>query len=89
MNGELQVVPVIEVNVRYTMGRVAHAIEADLRKKGYTGSAQMLFHTKQELKRKQHSSFPELASQFSPGTYFQVTPLDSAKSTWVAVHLSN
>ena len=84
---ELMIVPVIEVNVRYTMGRVAHALEADLRKKGYAGSAQMLFHSKQELKRKQLQSFPELASQFKNGSFFQVTPLDSAKSTWVAVHL--
>jgi uncharacterized ferritin-like protein (DUF455 family) len=83
---DLKVVPVIEVNVRYTMGRVAHSIEAALRKKGITSPAQMKFHSKQELKKKNLKSFDELAAEFQPKSYFPVTPIDSAVSTWVAVH---
>jgi len=82
----MEVVPVIEVNVRYTMGRVAHALEAALRKTGITTPASLVFHSKQELKREGLASFQELAARFAPGTFFQVTPLDSAVSTWVAVH---
>ena len=85
---EMSVVPVIEVNVRYTMGRVAHALEAALRKKGITTPASLTFHSKQELKREGLASFSELATRLAPGSFFAVTPLDSAVSTWVAVHLT-
>ena len=84
---KIGVVPIIEVNVRYTMGRVAQSLEAALRKKGSTTPASMLFHTKQELKRKGLHSFNELAATFKPGSFFSVTPMDTAVSTWVVVHL--
>jgi hypothetical protein len=83
-----EVIPVIEVNVRYTMGRVAHALETALRKHGITTSAMMKFHSKQELKREGLTSFPELAARLDPSSFFAVTPLDSAVSTWVAVHFT-
>ena len=85
---ELKVVPVIEVNVRYTMGRVAHAIEAALRKKGNILPATLIFHSKQELKRKNLKNFTELASKFSIGSFFSITPVEEAISTWVAVHFN-
>jgi hypothetical protein len=88
-NGEnipLKVVPVIEVNVRYTMGRVAHALEAALRKKGITTPASMIFHSKQELKKLGIESFQSLSITFDSKAYFSVTPFDTAISTWVAVH---
>lgn len=88
-DGELFMVPVIEVNVRYTMGRVAQALEAALRKKGHSGPAQLRFHSKQELKRLGLSSFDELSKRFSEESYFPVTPLESAKSTWVTVQLES
>lgn len=86
---DLKVVPVIEVNVRYTMGRVAHAIESCLRKKGIVSPAIMQFHSKQELKSKQMGNFVQLAASLPADSYFPVTPEDTAVSTWVAVHLKN
>ena len=79
------IVPVIEVNVRYTMGRLAHALEAALRKKGHTTPAMMCFHSKQELKRLGLADFRALEATLEPDSYFPVTPVESARSTWVTV----
>lgn len=87
--GGLRVVPVIEVNARYTMGRVAHALESVLRKKGIATPAMMKFHSKQELKRLGLGSFGELAAGLSVGSFFPVTPADAAVSSWVSVHFTS
>jgi hypothetical protein len=71
------------------MGRVAHSLEAALRKKGHIGPAQMRFHSKQELKRLGLADFKELANRLDSDAakmgYFPVTPIELARSTWVTV----
>jgi hypothetical protein len=85
--GSFAIVPVIEVNARYTMGRVAHALEAALRKKGHTTPAMMRFHSKQELKRLGLPDFRALEATYEPNSFFPVTPVECARSTWVSVEL--
>jgi len=55
--GGFKLVPVIEVNVRYTMGRIAHEIEAALRKRGGFRHGIFVFLKESDLIRHGVSSF--------------------------------
>lgn len=78
-DGELEVVPIIEVNVRWTMGRVAQEIEKLLRRKGVTGEAEMRLLTQAQV---------EQTVQESRGKLIWVTPPESARNSLIAVLLS-
>jgi len=86
-SGELQLAPVIEVNVRYTMGRVAHEIERRLKKKGIT-QAQWRFFNQSDLIPYGVSSFGELAEKLKLNRVIATTPPELAVHTWSAVLLT-
>ena len=87
----LFVVPVIEVNVRTTMGRVAQEIEASCRR--HTGFKQGVwrFFGTADLVRLNARNFQELDENFRRdfgSEYFATTPAECAKSTFTAVFLN-
>jgi hypothetical protein len=61
--GEFRLVPVIEVNVRYTMGRVAHEIEAALRRRGGFRHGIFVFLKESELLQHGARSFSDFEMQ--------------------------
>jgi uncharacterized ferritin-like protein (DUF455 family) len=82
---EGRVVPVIEVNVRTTMGRVALEIERALKKRFGRADGYWFLVTESELSRSGVSGFPEwaekLASRFGK-RFIPTTPARCARSTW-------
>ncbi|MBS1958766.1 MAG: DUF455 family protein [Bdellovibrionales bacterium] len=81
--GGLQVVPIIEVNVRLTMGRLAHEIERTLKRRGVP-FAEMRFYTGGEGPEFWVSFAANLKNE-NGGRVLSVTPPSLAQSTWVAV----
>ena len=59
-NGELKLKPVVEINPRVTMGRIAHELSAH-NGPGSVGYFQIL--TRSQLRRQGHSNFADLAQQ--------------------------
>jgi uncharacterized ferritin-like protein (DUF455 family) len=92
-NSELQVEPVIEVNVRYTMGRVAQEIERALRtsgKKNAQADGVWVFFNKNSLLEHTVRSFAEFEARLEAdftGKFIATTPSATAISTWTALLL--
>lgn len=89
-DGRLEVVPVIEVNVRLTMGRVALEIEKAARRKRPFRSGLWRFFGKQDLIRFSVKSFAELDHKFTVqygDRYFPAQPWEKTCEVWSAVIL--
>ncbi len=80
----LKVEPVIEVNVRYTMGRVAHAIEEAFQSHGYK-SGVLRFLNQSDVLEFGAKSFLELATKLKSefqDAMIEATPAETSQSTW-------
>lgn len=91
-NGEPRVVPVVEVNVRMTMGRVAREIEEALRRQRGRAEGYWIFFGEQDLVRQGVSGFPELACALSRefgDRFLPTTSPELARSTWTFVILED
>ncbi len=90
-DGMLFVVPVIEVNVRHTMGRVAHEIEkACVRNRGMRQGIWVFFGPK-DLAAFHARNFAELDQRFLERfgrNYLATTPAETAGSAWTAVFMN-
>ncbi|NDG83828.1 MAG: DUF455 family protein [Proteobacteria bacterium] len=85
------VIPVIEVNVRYTMGRVAHGVESACRKKGGFRNGVWRFFSGSDLVQNGARDFRELDRTFRErfgGNYFPTTSPVQSKSTFTAVFMN-
>jgi len=85
------VVPVIEVNVRYTMGRVAHGIESACKRRPGFRSGLWRFFGASGLVANGARDFGELDQKFRKRfgeSYFPATSPVSARSTFTAVFLN-
>jgi uncharacterized ferritin-like protein (DUF455 family) len=85
------VVPVIEVNVRTTMGRVAHEIEAVCQRIPGFKQGVWRFFGAGDLVRLNSRNFKELDERFQSQfgeNYFATTPAETARSTFTAVFLN-
>jgi hypothetical protein len=84
--GEFRLVPVIEVNVRYTMGRVAHEIEAALRRRGGFRHGVFVFLKESELLQHGARSFSDFERQMRElygADFVPATPATKAHSSFV------
>jgi len=91
-NGERFVVPVIEVNVRVTMGRVAHEIELAARKRGGFRNGIWKFLSEKDLILHSVESFQALSERLERehgANFFPTTPADEARGTWTYCLLNN
>jgi hypothetical protein len=91
-NGEPRVVPVVEVNVRMTMGRVAREIEEALQRQRGRAEGYWIFFGEQDLVRQGVSGFPELACALSRefgDRFLPTTSPELARSTWTFVILED
>lgn len=89
--GVLSVVPVIEVNARYTMGRVALELEAALRRHHALVQGFWFFINHRDLEKFGVGSFAEALSKFEKkfGSESVIpTTLDSSKETWTVLILN-
>ena len=85
-SGGLRLVPVIEVNARMTMGRVANAIEAALRKRGGFRHGIFVFLKESDLIQHGVRGFPEFQEKMSVRygrDFVPATDVGSAKTCFV------